>query len=92
MNYGYDSETANWQESKKMELAERLSQELGLKFGWTAGGTKPYIEVDGLYSGVRIRKTTYLTEQETIELVKKADKIYNEVMKKSDLKFTDEGK
>jgi len=64
-------------------LVKRLKEEMKLKelgeFG-TMDGETPYIEKDGLYSGVRIRRLTHLPEKEQIELVVKADKIYCEVM------------
>ena len=80
MNYGYNSDTKGWDESKKYILASRLLTELNLANQWIPGGTKPYIEVDGLYEGVRIRKITHLSDEDRSSLVKKADKIYNEVM------------
>ena len=43
-------------------------------------GKNPYVEVDGLYRGVRIRKITNLSEDRCLELVKEADRIYNEVV------------
>lgn len=80
MNYGFNHETKGWKEDKKNILAYRLKTELNLDNGWVAGGKRPYIEIDGLYEGVRIRKITYLTDDEANKLIKKADDIYNEVM------------
>jgi hypothetical protein len=42
--------------------------------------SEPYIEVDGLYQGVRIRKITALSEQQETELINLADKKYLEIM------------
>ncbi len=78
MNYGYDNESKNWNEAKVELLVNRLVSELNRDIECIAGSEKPYIEVDGLYKGVRIRKITYLSEEQRAELVKKADKIYNE--------------
>jgi hypothetical protein len=86
MNYGYDKTTKGWIESKKIQLAESLSRKLKIPIGFAFG--KPYIEIDQLYSGVRIRKITHLSESEQEALVKNADKIYLEVMKKNDLNST----
>ncbi len=44
------------------------------------GGKKPYIEVDGLYPGVEIRKLTHLKGEVLEELVNRANKIYKEIM------------
>jgi len=52
------------------------------KFYDDLGIDKPYIEVDGLYTGVRIRKITNLSDQEQKKLVKRADKIFEEIMLK----------
>lgn len=81
VNYGYGPGCQNWKESRKQLLAEKLSQELPAKIGWTPGGGSPYIEVDGLYPGVRIRKITNIATEDQKELIKRADKIYDEVMK-----------
>ena len=80
MNYGYTPDSKNWDETKKVILAGRLITELRLKSLWIPGEDKPYVEIDGLYPGVRIRKITYLSSKEKQELCKKADRIYDEVM------------
>ncbi len=51
-----------------------------LNIGWTAGGVSPYLELDGAYGGVRIRKITHLAEEDRKQLVERADKIYWMVM------------
>jgi len=85
MNYGYDSKCKNWKSEKKnvlaIRLAEMLTQE-GLNDGTGNDNYKnPYIEVDGLYEGVRIRKISNLSNEQHRELVILADSIYDEVMK-----------
>ncbi len=80
MNYGYTPDSKNWDESKKVILAGRLITELRLNSLWIPGGNKPYVEIDGLYPGVRIRNLTHLYDDARVELCKKADKIYDEVM------------
>jgi len=80
MNYGYDEDSKNWDETKKQKLAEELCKKLPAKMGWIPGGVTPYIEVDRLYPGVRIRKITNLSEEDCDEFIKRADKIYAEVM------------
>jgi len=68
MNYGY-CPTAN---DKKL-LAD-LSSELRLPIG--PAGDGPYLELNGLYPGVRIRGITGLTDQEIDRLVEQADLIH----------------
>lgn len=80
MNYGWDKDSPNWKESRKSLLAERICRELPTNRGWTPGGITPYIEIDGLYEGVRIRKITNLSEEDLYDFIKRADNIYEEVM------------
>jgi hypothetical protein len=84
MNYGYQQSCLNWDESKKDILAERLCkllEEFGFKnVNGYSPGSFPYIEVDGNYGGVRIRRITHLSESMQNELVEKVDQIYLEVM------------
>lgn len=82
MNYGYNKNCKGWNESKKTHLAFELSKALNIGIGDNSrDGVSPYIEVDGAYSGVRIRRITHLSDKAHKELVKKADKVYDEVMK-----------
>ena len=74
MNYGYNASSFAWNEKRKLVLADKLEKLIG-KFG-----TAPYIEIDGLYDGVRIRKITDLSDDQVAELTEKADRIYDEVM------------
>lgn len=80
MNYGYDKNTVNWKEERKLKLAKELCKKLPANYGWTPGGVTPYVEIDGLYEGVRIRKISNLSDEDIDNFIKKADEIYNEVM------------
>lgn len=83
MNYGYNRKSPNWNENRKMTLAFELAKVLKLVIGWgKAEVSSPYIEVEGAYGGVRIRKITHLSEKEQDKLVKKADKVYDIIMNK----------
>ena len=79
MNYGYDNTCPNWVEAKKAELAEALSKELRISFDANRQH-KPYVEVDGLYRGVRLRRITHMSEEEQELLIKRADAIYRRIM------------
>lgn len=82
MNYGYDSETKYWDDSKVGKLVERLQKLIvNYKPEEDYENYIPYVEVDGLYDGVRLRRITHLSEADRKDLVSKADKIYLEVMK-----------
>ena len=84
MNYGYNEDSKGWDESKKLLLAQRL-RALLITLGLQGKGVDyPYIEIDGLYDGVRIRKITYLGDGTRDDLIREADKIYDEVMKVKD--------
>lgn len=84
MNYGYNNTTNGWAESRKLILAQELSKVLNIpiqnEIGYKNDGKSPYIEVDGSYEGVRIRRITYLSEEEHDKLVEEADRIYWLVM------------
>jgi hypothetical protein len=75
VNFGWGKMPA----AEQRELVRRLKAELKLPEGYTGDG-KPYIEQDGLYQGVRLRKLTNLSDEELELLTVKADKIYSEVM------------
>jgi len=86
MNYGYNKSTRNWNEKKKWILAEKISKDLNIPIetgnrSYKNDGSSPYIEVDGAYGGVRVRRITHLSEEEHFKLVKDSDNIYDEVMK-----------
>lgn len=81
MNYGYNEKTKYWKENRKMTLAFELSKALKIQIGNNSNdGHSPYIEVDGAYGGVRIRRITHLSEKEHQKLVKKSDEIYETIM------------
>lgn len=80
MNYGYDETTPNWREDRKEALVKALSEELSCPIGWIPGGKTPYLEVDGLYLGVRIRKLTNLASEDISIFCERADKIFHKVM------------
>jgi len=79
MNYGYGPNSSHWHEPNTTLLAQRL-EELVAKFT-DSHGMKPYVEVNGLYEGVRIRRITHLTEAEQTSLVQQADKIFLQTMR-----------
>ena len=79
MNYGYSKLSKGWKEEKKMKLARALAKEFGLYIGYKPD-SKPYIEVDGLYNGVTIRRITNLSNEEQKVLVMRSDVIFNEIM------------
>lgn len=96
VNYGYGPETKRWDESKKhilarslLEMVDQMKKDGTVKSvdacifdenGMAIDGTAPYIEVDQLYRGVRIRKITHLNKEQTDKLIKTADKIYLDIM------------
>ena len=81
MNYGYNEKTKDWKENRKMTLAFELAKELNLVIGWAgAKAGEPYIEVNGGYGGVRIRRITHLSEQVQKSIVENADKVYDLIM------------
>ena len=79
MNYGYSKLSRGWKEDRKMKLARALAKEFGLYIGYKPD-SKPYIEVDGLYEGVTLRRITNLSVEEQKVLVMKSDLIFNEIM------------
>jgi len=93
MHYGYGPElTETWNEQKKERLAILLSHELGLpivdgrtyKPAWQLVATNvksPYLEVDGTFGGVRIRKITHLSEDEREDITARADIVYDGLMR-----------
>lgn len=72
----YKFECNGWSEGKKIAFGMKLSSEIGIVFGWDnslVDASKPYIEVDRVYSGVSIRRMTNLTQEQQNEVVKVAD-------------------
>ena len=82
MNYGYNTSCEGYKIEKENILARKLNTLIQKYFSDMPSIDKPYIELDGLYDGVRIRKITHLSEPWRKKLVKKADKIFEEVMLK----------
>lgn len=79
MNYGYNNQTPGWKEGRSDKLARKL-RVLCLKF-LDSHKMHPYVEINGLYEGVRIRRITHLADDEMEKLIDQADAIYKEVMK-----------
>jgi exosome complex RNA-binding protein Csl4 len=83
VNYGYDDSTENWKEEKKHVLANELGKllhDMNKEGKINNDYMSPYIEMDQLYRGVRIRKITHLTAKIQDELIKRADAVYTRIM------------
>lgn len=80
MNYGYNQNTRQWDETKKDDLAVMLGRLCAAGDYEDKYGMRPYVEIDGLYPGVRIRRITHLTAEQESSLITEADKIYDSVM------------
>jgi len=85
MNYGWNENSPDWHEDRKWILAEELEKALGYPVetknkNYVNDGSSPYIEVDGAYGGVRIRRITHLSEEDHKKLVEEADRIFGLVM------------
>jgi hypothetical protein len=78
VNYGYDC--INWTEEEMMELAKEL--EVLCRKNPDKYNMFPYVEVNGLYEGVRIRRITHLPNNDNNQFEKKADKVYFKVCAK----------
>jgi hypothetical protein len=74
MNYGYD--TSDKDQELGLELMAYVSTLPADKYGM-----RPYVEVDGLYAGVRIRRITHYSDEDRWKIVKGADAVYDRVMK-----------
>jgi len=91
VNYGYGPDTRNWNESKKNELAlllEKLVSDMTKegKIKVKYEDLAPYVEIDQMYRGVRIRKITHLTEEVADELIHRSDQIYTDLMTPDSIK------
>ena len=80
MNYGFNETTKNWQENKKSELFYELKNLINVICFEDKIILSPYVEIDNLYSGVRIRRITHLSDKQRNKLVKDADRIYDKIM------------
>lgn len=78
VNYGYDRTIQGYKPEKEKELQYELS--LFVSQFRDSNGQVPYVELNGLYPGVRIRRITHLSEEGSKELVKGADEIFKRVM------------
>ena len=77
MNYGYDTIDPVKDQELAADLGELLADLEAKDPAWPKESwKKPYIEVDQLYRGVRIRKITNLSDEQEEELIEKADDIY----------------
>lgn len=75
MNYGFAPTKFD------KELAIQL-EALCLTLPKDKRGMSPYIERDGLYKGVRIRRITHYSDSQIDQIVEQAEKIYDELNKK----------
>jgi hypothetical protein len=85
VNFGYGPGMKGWNDEKAPLLAQRLrallvTMEKQRKFDNIREHVRPYVETDGLYEGVRIRKITHLLDEVEDELIAEAEKIYYDVM------------
>jgi hypothetical protein len=92
VNYGYGPTSKGWKDDRKYKLAEafrdllidlKLTRNDEVESGDTGmlhNYPEPYVEVDNLYEGVRIRKITNLTEEQMDQLIPKAEEIYKKIM------------
>jgi hypothetical protein len=80
MNYGYGPDSPGYVRRRQARLAAQLAELCAMPDFVDARGMRPYVEVDGLYRGVRIRRITHLSEAAQDELVRLADEIYERVM------------
>src|SRR5919106_5192292 len=85
-SYGFGLSNKGWNESKKGILAKALSELVELvdddegKFIGITWGQRPYVLVDEPSRGVIIMNTTYLTKEFQHDLIKRANKKYQDVM------------
>jgi hypothetical protein len=76
VNYGYNKSCDGWDESKISELASALRGVI-CQFEHTQG-RGPYVEVNGPYGGARVRRITWVVNQE--KLIDDCDRAYDRVM------------
>jgi len=85
VNFGWNKDCKGWKEKNKWQFAEALETALNIPIEtgnkrYKNDGKSPYIEVDGAYGGVRIRRITWLSEKEHEKLIVNSEKIYKEIM------------
>jgi len=81
MNYGYTENTPGWDDTKKPELVRQLRVEIQSGTHKPEQGYEnytPYLEIDGPFGGVRVRRITHL--ENVRKLVEQCDLIYERVM------------
>ncbi len=76
MNYGY--ECKGWTAEDKAELAERLAKILE-SAKYVDDRIKAEVEIDRMYSGVRMRKLTWLTDASLDDVITESDKVFDEI-------------
>lgn len=83
MNYGY--EPTDQDEELAVEIGKYLAtlepDEPGSR------GMRPYVEVDLMYPGVRVRRLTHYSDQRQEEIIRGLDAIYDRIVG-----FGDEGR
>ena len=83
--YGFGPNNKEWNEAKKGILAKALREliedmEGEGKFIGLTRGQRPYVLVDEPSRGVTIMNTAYLTKEFQHDLIKRANKKYQEIM------------
>lgn len=82
VNYGWKCE--GWSAEEKQTFAGALRVKFDFPFRHEAGwddGKKPYLEIDGNYEGVRIRRLTFLSQEEQDRIIKEANLLYEASLK-----------
>lgn len=74
MNYGYEPT------DKDDILAERIKKEVLGTFPPDTHGRKPYVEINCMYPGVRVRRITHYDEFMQRRLITEMDRIHKEVV------------
>ena len=79
MNYGYDERTPGWKPAKATELADEFRRAIRLRPELRSkSGSGPYIEVDVVYPGMRLRRLGNVPD--LMGAVQVLDAIYAKVM------------
>jgi hypothetical protein len=75
MNYGYVP-------TEHDEEIAAVLKDMVAKLPEDERGQRPYIEVNETYPGVRIRRITHYTDEQRESIIKKADAIYEVVLRR----------
>lgn len=79
MNYGYDSRCDGWQPARVADLIVALRDTIHEAPELQATqGSGPYVEVGGLYEGIRVRSLTHVPDLEAA--CRTLDAVYDRVM------------